>query len=150
MSLPQQREAASRSGRRPSILGGIVRALLPLNILELLAQHPRHGLQIAAQIAHATDGAWTPSAGTLYPLLQRLEDDGLVVSEPQRSTGAPRRVYALTPTGRRARTRLRAELVGELEAAKRVVDEHLEALRSGLPLAPHGAAEMARALEDAR
>ena len=133
--------------KRPPIVAGIVRSLLPLNILELLAQRPQHGLQMAGEVKKATAGAWSPSAGTLYPMLQRMQDEGLISSTTQQSTGAPRRVYKLTAKGRRARLRLRAELIEQLEVAKLIVDKHLAVLTGGLPLVPHSEEEMVAALK---
>lgn len=51
-------------------------------ILLLLEEGPRHGYQLIQDIAERSDGAWTPSAGSIYPTLQVLEDEGLVTIEP--------------------------------------------------------------------
>jgi len=51
-------------------------------ILLLLEEGPRHGYQLIQEIAERSDGAWTPSAGSIYPTLQALEDEGLVTIEP--------------------------------------------------------------------
>ena len=132
--------------KRPTIVAGIVRSLLPLNILELLTQRPQYGMGMAGHVKAATGGAWAPSAGTLYPLLQRMEDDGLIKSHLEQSSGAPRRVYKLTAKGKRARGRLREELIAELEAAKVLVDRHLDVFRGATPLSPHSEEEMVAAL----
>jgi DNA-binding PadR family transcriptional regulator len=51
-------------------------------ILLLLEEGPRHGYQLIQEIAERSGGAWTPSAGSIYPTLQVLEDEGLVTIEP--------------------------------------------------------------------
>jgi DNA-binding PadR family transcriptional regulator len=56
-----------------------------------------HGYQIIRELSERTGGAWTPSPGSVYPTLQQLEDEELVV-EQKSDTG--RRVYALTEAGR--------------------------------------------------
>jgi DNA-binding PadR family transcriptional regulator len=47
-------------------------------ILALLAERPMHGYEMIQEIEERSDGAWTPSAGSIYPTLQMLEDEGLV------------------------------------------------------------------------
>jgi DNA-binding PadR family transcriptional regulator len=65
-------------------------------ILALLAERPMHGYEMIQELEARTEGAWRPSAGSIYPTLQLLEDEGLVSSEE--SDG--RRRYALTDAGR--------------------------------------------------
>lgn len=110
------------------ILQGMVRGLLPLYVLELLSEAPAHGTGLAEAIAGRNGGAWTPSPGSLYPTLKRLEGDGLIEGRWERGAAAPRRVYRVTPAGTRARRRMRKDLLDELRLAKRVIDVHLKAL----------------------
>jgi DNA-binding PadR family transcriptional regulator len=65
-------------------------------ILALLAEEPRNGYQIMQELSERSGGAWRPSPGSIYPALQQLEDEGLVVAEE--SDG--RKAYALTDAGR--------------------------------------------------
>jgi DNA-binding PadR family transcriptional regulator len=65
-------------------------------ILALLKERPMHGYEMIQELERRTDGAWRPSAGSIYPTLQLLEDEGLVVG--QESEG--RRRFALTDAGR--------------------------------------------------
>jgi DNA-binding PadR family transcriptional regulator len=68
-----------------------------LVILDLLAEgQARNGYQIIQEIAERTSGVWRPSAGSVYPALQQLEDEGLVSPEGE----GRRRLYALTGEGR--------------------------------------------------
>jgi DNA-binding PadR family transcriptional regulator len=66
-------------------------------ILALLSESSMHGYQIIRELSERTAGAWTPSPGSVYPTLQQLEDEELVV-EQKSDTG--RRVYELTEAGR--------------------------------------------------
>jgi DNA-binding PadR family transcriptional regulator len=65
-------------------------------ILALLAERPMHGYEMMQELEGRTEGAWRPSAGSIYPTLQQLEDEGLVRSEEV----GDRRRYSLTDAGR--------------------------------------------------
>ena len=66
-------------------------------ILALLAEEPRHGYAIMTELAERSGGMWRPSPGSVYPVLQQLQDEGLVTSTDQDG----RRVFDLTADGRR-------------------------------------------------
>jgi DNA-binding PadR family transcriptional regulator len=61
-----------RGGRRR--MRGDVRAA----VLVLLEESPRNGYQIIQELSERSNGAWRPSPGSVYPILQQLEDEGLV------------------------------------------------------------------------
>ncbi len=65
-------------------------------VLALLAEQPMHGYQIITEIAERSHGFWKPSAGSVYPTLQLLADEGLIES----SESAGRKTYTLTEAGR--------------------------------------------------
>jgi DNA-binding PadR family transcriptional regulator len=65
-------------------------------ILAVLHEQPMHGYQVIQQLESRTGGRWRPSAGTIYPTLQQLEDEGLVRAEEVDG----RRTYQLTKEGR--------------------------------------------------
>ena len=74
---------------------------LELCMLALLAHDERYGYQIAQRLAGA--GGLAVSEGTIYPLLSRLQREGLVASRWRESpSGPPRKYYRLTPAGRQA------------------------------------------------
>jgi DNA-binding PadR family transcriptional regulator len=65
-------------------------------VLLLLAEEPRHGYAIMTELTERSGGLWRPSPGSVYPVLQQLQDEGLVsVTEEE-----GRRVFALTASGR--------------------------------------------------
>jgi DNA-binding PadR family transcriptional regulator len=68
-------------------------------ILALLAEEPMHGYQIIQELTDRTEGVWRPSPGSVYPTLQQLEDEDLIVPDTS-DTG--KRVYRLTDAGREA------------------------------------------------
>ncbi|WP_417512359.1 PadR family transcriptional regulator [Microbacterium sp.] len=65
-------------------------------VLSLLAEEPMHGYQIIREIEDRSGGSWKPSAGSVYPTLQLLADEGLVSAEEQNG----RKTYSLTEAGR--------------------------------------------------
>jgi DNA-binding PadR family transcriptional regulator len=80
-------------GRRgPKARRGDVRTAALL----LLAEEPRNGYQIMQELEERSGGAWRPSAGSVYPALQQLEDEGLVRSEETDG----RKLFQLTDAGR--------------------------------------------------
>jgi DNA-binding PadR family transcriptional regulator len=64
-------------------------------VLRLLAEQPMHGYQIIQELSARSGGAWSPSAGSVYPTLQLLADEGLIISE---ETGG-KKVFSLTEAG---------------------------------------------------
>jgi DNA-binding PadR family transcriptional regulator len=67
-------------------------------VLALLAERPMHGYEMIQELDQRTGGVWRPSPGSVYPTLQLLEDEGLIVSE---ESGGRRR-FTLTEAGRAA------------------------------------------------
>jgi DNA-binding PadR family transcriptional regulator len=65
-------------------------------ILALLGERPMHGYEMIQELEARTDGVWRPSAGSIYPTLQLLEDEGLVAGEESEG----KRRFSLTDTGR--------------------------------------------------
>ncbi|MDE0573631.1 PadR family transcriptional regulator [Demequina sp. B12] len=61
-------------------------------VLALLLEEPMHGYQIIREIQERTEGRWKPSAGSVYPTLQLLADEGLVTAELSQD----RKTYSLT------------------------------------------------------
>src|ERR1700761_5622874 len=79
-------------GRGPRARRGDVRAA----VLALLADRPMHGYEMIKEIEERSEGAWTPSAGSIYPMLQLLEDEGLIRGEDVDG----KRRFTLTDEGR--------------------------------------------------
>lgn len=73
------------------------RGFLKYYLLKLLSEEPLTGYGLMKRIEEET-GFWKPSTGSVYPLLQALEDQGWVTHEGE----AERKVYQLTEAGRRA------------------------------------------------
>ena len=54
-----------------------------------------HGYRIIKELSEQSEGRWRPSAGSIYPTLQQLEDEGLVTS----AAGEGKRIFSLTEAG---------------------------------------------------
>ena len=91
-------------------------------ILGLLAIGPRSGYEIKATVDRSTRFFWAASYGQIYPELRRLEQEGLVEGEDAPRGGRTRRVYRLTPAGRRE---LEAWLTSRGELTVELRDESL-------------------------
>ncbi len=81
--------------------GELIRGNLDLLVLSVLADEPQYGYLIQQSLAGETGGLVNVQAGTLYPLLHRLEAEKLVRSRWDHSTGRKRKWYELTPHGRK-------------------------------------------------
>ena len=72
-------------------------------VLSLLEARPRHGYEIGKQIERTSGGQLRFRIGSLYPILCRLEDKGLITGRwIERAGERRRRYYRLTPLGRKA------------------------------------------------
>jgi DNA-binding PadR family transcriptional regulator len=67
-----------------------------LALLSLLQEGPKHGYQLMKELEERSGGMYKASAGSVYPTLQQLEDEGLV----EAATIGGRRTYNLTAAGR--------------------------------------------------
>ena len=68
---------------------------LRLYLLALLEERPRHGYELIQALSERFGGTYSPSAGTIYPRLSKLEEEGLVT----KSTDGRKTVYEITDAG---------------------------------------------------
>jgi DNA-binding PadR family transcriptional regulator len=91
-----------------------MRGAVRLHVLHHASEGGVHGAWLSEELGHH---GYRISPGTLYPTLHRMEAEGLLKSKRELSDGRSRRVYSITPAGRRtlrdARTLL-AELAREV------------------------------------
>jgi DNA-binding PadR family transcriptional regulator len=111
-----------RGGRGPRARRGDVRAAL----LVLLGEEPRNGYGLMQEIERRSEGAWRPSPGSVYPALQQLEDEGLVIAEANDGS----RVFTLTETGRTYVTEHADELGKPWDAVRGDAREGLQEVRA--------------------
>jgi DNA-binding PadR family transcriptional regulator len=108
-------------GRGPRVRRGDVRAA----ILDLLAEgQPWNGYQIIQEIGARTEGVWRPSAGSVYPALQQLEDEALIKDQGSEAAGEDRRrMYTLTEEGQAYVTEHADELKASWDAVTGSVND---------------------------
>jgi PadR family transcriptional regulator, regulatory protein PadR len=88
---------ASVDGRRSQLLRGV----LDLCLLAVMGDGPAYGYEMTKRLR--ARGLSTVGEGSIYPLLGRLERDGLVETRRAVSNGGPpRKYYSLSPDGERA------------------------------------------------
>lgn len=112
--------------------------LLPLMVLQLLAQQPRYGNEIMGLIVERTRGQWVANPGAIYPLMMELEAHGLVRGEwedPERRTI---RIYHLTERGHEELSRLKAIVRPKLAEAVEMLQDLLRDLDEEGDDAPDG------------
>src|SRR5215207_1953226 len=146
-----------RGKRRKRFQHGEVRAA----VLVLLDEEPMHGYQLIQEIEERSGGVWQPSPGSVYPVRQQLEDEGLVRIEQIQG----RKVANLTEVGRTYVEDNRAKLEAAWNALTNDVDERVLEIRNlftlfkqiataGKQVAQHGTegqlAEARKVLTDTR
>ena len=97
-----------------------------LYLLRLLEDGPKHGYELIQAIERRFNGAYVPSAGTIYPRLAKLADEGLVT----RHAEGRKSIYAITDAGRAELERRRDEtelLEDEIESSVRQLADSLRA-----------------------
>ena len=99
------RRSRGRGPRRSFFRQGEVR----LALLSLLDDGPAHGYELMKRLEERSGGMYKASAGTVYPVLQQLEDEGLIRGQEEDG----KKVYHLTEAGR-------AELASHADAVERI------------------------------
>jgi len=80
-----------------------------LAILSLLSEGPKNGYQLMKELEERSGGLYRASAGSIYPTLQQLEDEGLIQAEQREG----KRAYSITDDGR-------AEVAKDPDAVRRI------------------------------
>ena len=77
------------------------KGVLEMLVLELLCRRPTYGYELLSLLKERSDGLFCLKEGTLYPILYRLEDDGLIRSVWQQGEGrsTPKKIYLPTELG---------------------------------------------------
>lgn len=105
---------------------GFARDIHQLLVLATLREEAKHGYQIALDVETDSNGLFRFKHGTLYPILHRLEEEGLIKGSWSGGGGRKKKVYALTGDGRRhltGETSRMEEIVGRLMTLLRHPDE---------------------------
>lgn len=120
---------------------------LRLYLLSILATQSMHGYELIQALGGRFGGTYLPSAGTIYPRLAKLEDDGLVT----KSTDGRKTVYSITDAGRAELDARRGELDGiendVTDSVRRLADEVRASVNDAMKTLR---ADLASAARDAR
>ena len=95
--------------------------MLPLLVLHLIGQGPSYGNQLMERIAAMTVGVLSVNPNTMYPLLRRLEGQGLIEGQWEHPERRSRRYYSLTDAGRAALAHFRTEWASFRQTVDRLV-----------------------------
>ena len=120
------REVARRERARPSdpFTGELrKREVLPLLVLHYMSEGPSYGNQLMERISSVTAGVLSVNPNTMYPLLRRLEANGLIEGRWEHPERRSRRYYSMTERGRREYDRLVDEVRPFLESVARSIEE---------------------------
>lgn len=101
---------------------GFARDIHELLVLSSLRGGAKHGYQVALDVETDSNGLFRFRHGTLYPILHRLEEDGLIRGSWSKDGGRRKKVYALTGTGK-------GHLTGETNRVQEIVSRLMKILR---------------------
>lgn len=83
------------------------KGVLEMLVLEAVCCHETYGYELLTWLRERSGGLFHLKEGTLYPILYRLEDEGMILSSWSRGEGrtAPKKMYSATEKGRQERLR---------------------------------------------
>lgn len=102
----------------------LMKGTLGLLILRTLELEPRHGVAVADRIEQITRGTFRVKAGSLFPALHRLEQDGAIAGEWAVVDGRRLKTYRLTAAGRRQLAAGTRDWARVVEAMRLVLEGH--------------------------
>ncbi len=81
--------------------GSTIKGHVDMLVLSVLAPGPLHGYAVIEELKTRSDDSFDLPEGTIYPVLHRLEKEGLLASAWSEAAGRRRRTYTLTKAGKR-------------------------------------------------
>ena len=92
-------------------------------LLILLSDKPMYGYEIIRELEKRFSGRWLPKTGTIYPALEKLEENGLIMGQIEfRDHGPDRKHYAITDKGKEE---LRSAMI-QWEKMTEIIDTYRE------------------------
>ena len=78
------------------------KGVLEMLVRKLICEKPAYGYELLSELKLSSQGRFSLKEGTLYPILYRLEDDGMIRSQWSTGEGraAPKKIYEATEAGR--------------------------------------------------
>lgn len=85
------------------------KGVLEMLVLEMVCQGPTYGYELLTRLKERSGGLFSLKEGTLYPILYRLEDDGMITAawSAQEGRTAPKKMYSATERGRQEKEKRR-------------------------------------------
>ena len=83
------------------------KGVLEMLVLELICKKPTYGYELMTELKEHSSDLFTLREGTLYPILYRLEDDGMITASWSHGAGrtTPKKIYIATEKGQQERHR---------------------------------------------
>lgn len=83
------------------------KGVLEMLVLNLICARPTYGYELLSRLRDGSGGSFDLKEGTLYPILYRLEDDGLITASwsPGAGKTTPKKIYQATQAGHRENLR---------------------------------------------
>ena len=83
------------------------KGVLEMLVLKLVCARLTYGYELLTMLKNRSEGRFVLKEGTLYPILYRLEDDGLIIAKWSQGEGrtAPKKIYEATDKGREENSR---------------------------------------------
>ena len=77
------------------------KGVLEMLVLQLICENPTYGYELLNRLRERSAGRFVLKEGTLYPILYRLEDEGMIQSSWSQGAGrvAPKKIYQVTEAG---------------------------------------------------
>ena len=85
------------------------KGVLEMLVLQLICRQPTYGYELLSRLKETSHGRFALKEGTLYPILYRLEDEGMIAAKWSAGEGrvAPKKIYEATEKGRTENIRRR-------------------------------------------
>lgn len=89
------------------LLQQLKKGVLEMLVLEIICQEQTYGYELMTKLKIRSGDLFTLKEGTLYPILYRLEDEGMILSSWSQGEGktAPKKMYTATEKGQQERKR---------------------------------------------
>jgi PadR family transcriptional regulator PadR len=101
----------------------LIKGSTDMLVLSLLEEKTMYGYEIIKEMENKSEGIFELKEGTLYPLLHKLEDEGLLESQWGNGDGnRKRKYYRITPKGKRAIAEKKKEWGVYTKAVKRILE----------------------------
>jgi PadR family transcriptional regulator PadR len=125
-------EPPAPRGRQQDPFSGEMRRrqVLPLLVFHLISEQPSYGNQLMERIGELTEGVLSVNPNTMYPLLRKLEEEGLIEGQWEHPERRTRRFYSLTRKGRSEYRRLLEDVRPFLENVAHSVGEIIKEVYS--------------------